>query len=171
MKNIKAIILDVDGTLTDGKIYMGDQGEMMKAFDIKDGCAIHDIMPKYHIEPVIITGRSSKIVENRCRELKIKYIFQGCKNKLDKMKQLAEELNLYADENGIYQQIAYMGDDLIDISCMERAGIVGCPSDAVKEVKSMADFISSKKGGEGAVREFIEWIVELKDKKEETDSE
>lgn len=159
MKKIKAIIFDVDGTLTDGKIYMGEHGEVMKAFDIKDGCAIHDIMPKFQIEPVIITARNSEILENRCSELNIKYLFQGCRNKLKKMEEIAEELSIFPNENGIYKELAYIGDDLIDIQCMKKVGIVGCPVDAIQEVLEIADFVSSKKGGEGAVREFIEWIV------------
>lgn len=159
MKKIKAIIFDVDGTLTDGKIYMGEHGEVMKAFDIKDGCAIHDIMPRFQIEPVIITARNSKILENRCSELNIKYLFQGCRNKLEKMKQVAEELQIYPNKDGVYKELAYIGDDLIDIQCMEKVGIVGCPADAVNEVKKISDFVSKKNGGDGAVREFIEWIL------------
>lgn len=160
MKKIKAVIFDVDGTLTDGKVYMGEQGELMKAFDIKDGYAIYNILPNFQIEPVVITGRNSKIVENRCRELNIKYIFQGCKNKIEKMEQVAKELHLEEDADGIYQEMAYMGDDLIDLPCMRKVGISGCPADAVKEVKNSSDFICSRKGGEGAAREFVEWIVE-----------
>lgn len=150
---IKYLIMDVDGTLTDGKIYMGSDGEVMKAFSIKDGCGIHDILIPNKIEPVIMTGRSSKIVENRCKELGITKLYQGISNKKEKL------LNITTN----YKEVAYIGDDINDLSCMklikEAGGLIGCPNDAVKEIKTIADFISSKNGGNGAVRDFIEWII------------
>ena len=82
MKNIKYLVMDVDGTLTDGKIYMGNDGEVMKAFDIKDGYGIHDLLPPSGIVPVIITGRGSEILLNRCEELGITKVFQNVHNKL-----------------------------------------------------------------------------------------
>ena len=154
--NIKLIVLDVDGTLTDGKIYMGNDGEVFKAFDIKDGCAIHDILPKLGIIPVVITARKSKIVLNRCNELGITECYQGYRDKLKKMREIASKYNINPDENYVYLQIAYMGDDIIDIPCMLHCGIVACPFDAAKEVKKISDFISDFKGGNGALREFVE---------------
>ena len=146
--------MDVDGTLTDGKIYMSNDGEAMKAFSIKDGCGIHDILIPAGIIPVIITGRSSKIVENRCGEIGIKEIHQGISNKIEKLLSITDDLS----------SVAYIGDDINDLSCMkpvkEAGGKIGCPADAVKKVKELADFISTKNGGDGAVREFIEWLVE-----------
>ena len=145
--------MDVDGTLTDGKIYMGNDGEGMKAFSIKDGCGIHDILIPAGITPVIITGRTSKIVENRCGEIGIKEIHQGISNKIEKLLSITSNLS----------EVAYIGDDINDLSCMkpvrEAGGKIGCPADAVKKVKELADFISTKNGGDGAVREFIEWLV------------
>ena len=145
--------MDVDGTLTDGKIYMGNDGEVMKAFSIKDGCGIHDILIPAGITPVIITGRTSKIVENRCGEIGIKEIHQGISNKIEKLLSITDDLS----------SVAYIGDDINDLSCMkpvkEAGGKIGCPADAVKKVKERADFISTKNGGDGAVREFIEWLV------------
>lgn len=146
--------MDVDGTLTDGKIYMGNDGEVMKAFSIKDGCGIHDILIPAGITPVIITGRKSKILENRCKEIGIKDIHQGVSNKIEKLLSVTSDLST----------VAYAGDDINDLSAMNRVkeagGKIGCPADAVKKVKDIADFISSKSGGDGAVREFIEWLVE-----------
>lgn len=159
-KNIKIIILDVDGTLTDGKIYMGKDGELFKAFDIKDGCAIHDIMPKNNIVPIIMTARKSEIVINRCKELGITEYYQGVRNKLEKLKEIAVANNL-AEDNGIYKQIAYVGDDIIDLECMKHCGLVACPADAVAQVKEISDFISERNGGNGAVREFVEALVKL----------
>ena len=151
---IKYLVMDVDGTLTDGKIYMGNAGEMMKAFDIKDGCGIHDILIPTGITPVIITGRSSKILENRCKELGITNLHQGIRNKLEKLLAITTHLST----------VAYIGDDINDLSCMEpikeAGGLVGCPADAVQKVIDLADFLSKRNGGNGAVREFIEWIVE-----------
>lgn len=150
---IKYLVMDVDGTLTDGKIYMGNDGETMKAFSIKDGCGIHDILLLSDIIPVIITGRTSKIVENRCKEIGIKEIYQGVGNKIEKLNTITSDLST----------VAYIGDDINDLSCMkpikEAGGKIGCPADACKEVKKLADFISTKNGGDGAVREFIEWLI------------
>lgn len=151
---IKYLVMDVDGTLTDGRIYMGNDGEMMKAFDIKDGCGIHDILIPAGITPVIITGRSSKILENRCKELGITNLHQGIRNKIEKLLTITTDLSM----------VAYIGDDINDLSCMEpikeAGGLVGCPADAVQKVINLADFVSKRNGGNGAVREFIEWIVE-----------
>lgn len=156
---IKYIIFDIDGTLTDGKIYMGNNGEMFKAFNIKDGYAIHNILPKFNIIPIVITARTSGIVELRCAELGIKECHQGCNNKSEKLKELAEIYGEKQNPDGKYETFAYMGDDVIDLSCMALCGIVGCPADAVDEVKKISDFISNKNGGDGAAREFVEWLV------------
>ena len=158
-KNIKIMIFDVDGTLTDGKIYMGNSGEVMKAFDIKDGCGIHDLLPRNNIIPVIITARTSDIVKNRCKELNINECWQGVRDKLGKMREIAEKYGISADENDIYKEVACVGDDIIDIKCMEHCGLIACPADAVDEVKKISDFISDFNGGNGAVRDFINHIV------------
>ena len=150
---VKYFIMDVDGTLTDGKIYMSNSGEMMKAFNIKDGCGIHDILIPSGITPVIITGRSSDIVLNRCRELDITEVYQGVKNKIERMLEITDDLST----------VAYIGDDINDLSCMKQVGVagglLGCPADAFDKVKEIADYIAPHKGGDGAVRDFIEWIL------------
>lgn len=158
-EKIRLLIMDVDGTLTDGKIYISAQGEFFKVFDIKDGCGIHDILPCAGIIPIIITGRESQIVENRCHELGITHCYQGCRNKAEKLVELAGQFGLKDDENGVYQEIAYIGDDINDLPCMKLCGIVGCPADAAYEVKKIADFISGRNSGHGAVREFIEQLT------------
>lgn len=154
---IKHLILDVDGTLTDGKIYMGESGELLKTFDIKDGYGIHDMLIPAGITPVIITGRSSRILENRCKELSISNLFQGVK---DKVKVLEQYL---AANNSTLEEVAYIGDDLNDFLCMqlikEGGGITGCPADAVTSIVEMSDFVSNKSGGHGAVRDFIEYLL------------
>lgn len=150
---IKYLVMDVDGTLTDGKIYMGSIGEVMKAFNIKDGCGIHDILIPNGITPMIITGRFSDIVLSRCKEIGIVEIYQGISNKITTLKEVCPMLNI----------VAYMGDDINDLTCMKEVkaagGIIGCPADAVEIVKSISDYIAPHNGGDGAVRDFIEWIV------------
>lgn len=148
--------MDVDGTLTDGKIYVGNWGESCKAFSVKDGFGIHDIAIPMGILPVIITGRKSAIVAKRCKKLGISKIYQGVRNKIEKLKSVTSD----------FSQVAYIGDDINDLSCMtfvkSAHGLVGCPKDAVKEILTLADFVSDYTGGDGAVRDFIEWIVERK---------
>ena len=152
---IKYLILDVDGTLTDGKIYMGPNGEAMKAFSIKDGYVINFILKPVGIVPVIITARNSSIVQHRCDELGITEVYQGKMDKLTALKEIVGEENIGS--------CAYFGDDILDLKCMtpiqEAGGIVGCPSDAVKEIRAIADYVCVSKAGEGALREFSEWLI------------
>ena len=157
---IRWLFMDVDGTLTDGKIYIGDGGEIFKAFCVKDGYAIKHILPEKHIVPVIITARKSSIVEFRAKELGIQTVIQGVQDKVSVLKNIIESEQLSCNQNGKYEAFAYIGDDLLDIPCMNICGIVGCPNDAAKEVKSISDFVSTKLAGNGAVREFIEWLTD-----------
>ncbi len=152
-RNIKWLVMDVDGTMTDGKIYMGASGETFKVFDVKDGYAIHEILPKYGIKSIIMTGRTSDIVLNRAKELEIDYVYQGIKDKTAKIKEIAAEFAIDVS------QIAYIGDDLIDLEPMKLCGVSGCPADAVDEIRKISSFVSGKRGGDGAVREFIEWLI------------
>ena len=147
--------MDVDGSLTDGKIYMGPAGETVKAFSIKDGYAINYILKPKGIIPVVLTARNSSIVQNRCKELGIKDVYQGKLDKITALREIVGESNLGS--------CAYFGDDIIDLKCMlpikEAGGVVGCPADAVREVKTASDYICVAKAGEGALREFSEWLV------------
>ncbi len=161
LDKIKVLVMDVDGTLTDGKIYMGQDGEAMKAFDIKDGHAILHL-EDFGIIPAIITGRTSKIVENRCKDLKITHFYQGISNKVEK---LEEFLSMLSQRDGVvytFENVAYAGDDIIDLGCMERCGVSICPADAADEVKAVSHFISSKDGGRGVVREFYDFVKKIK---------
>lgn len=151
--------MDVDGTLTDGKIYIGSGGEMFKAFDIKDGYGIHDILPEYGITPIIITSRESKLVEERCRELNIRHIFQGCHDKKEKLIEIADALHIEPNKDGRYADVAYIGDDLADLPAMSLCQYRGCPSDAAEEIKAVCDYVSGRAGGDGAVRDYIEWLT------------
>lgn len=155
---VKYLVMDVDGTLTDGKIYMGNDGEVLKAFSIKDGYVFNYILKPLGIVPIVITARESKIVQNRCSELGIDKVYQGKLDKFETLKNIIGENNL--------SQCAYIGDDIIDLKCMipikESGGIVGCPSDSVQEVKVVADYVCINKAGEGALREFVEWFSKKK---------
>lgn len=160
---IKFLVMDVDGTLTDGKIYMGEDGEMFKAFDIKDGYALHTLVKDNGIIPVVITARNSPMVMHRCKELGITEIHQGVMNKLDCLKSILEKYSS-ADQQYDLANVAYIGDDLLDMQCMipikAAGGSSGCPSNAVKSVISLCDFISPNKGGEGAVRGYVEYLID-----------
>ena len=141
--------MDVDGTLTDGCIYIGPEGETMKAFHVQDGYGIVHILPTLDISPAIITGRSSRIVERRAGELRIEHLYQGVADKLSRLKELAAALGLEAEN------IAYIGDDSNDLECIRYCGISACPSDAVPEVLEAVSYVCKRAGGRGAVREFI----------------
>ena len=164
-RKIKLLVMDVDGTLTDGKIYMGAEGEIMKAFDVKDGCGIKDILPRFGIQPAIITARSSRILENRCGELGISLLFQGVRGKIEKLDEILASLSGAGDEPLGYENVAYIGDDILDLQCMEPikagGGVAACPADAAAPVLAVSDYVCSRKGGDGAVREFIEWLTEI----------
>ncbi len=150
---IKLLVMDVDGTLTDGRIYVGAQGELMKAFDVRDGYAIAHILPEYGIVPVIITGRSSEIVSNRAKELGIAELHQGVSDKLKMLREIAAKYDVSAEK------IAYIGDDLNDLPCIRYCGVTACPADAVSLVLEQVDYVCKHNGGRGAVREYIEWLV------------
>ena len=157
---MKLFVMDVDGTLTDGKIYIGSKGEEFKSFNVKDGYAINNMLHKNGIKTAIITGRESEIVNIRARELNIDYVYQNVKDKLEILKQIAELYNI------TFEEVAYIGDDLNDFESMKKCGVTGCPADAVDEIKNISNYISKYNGGEGAVRDFIEWIIKQRDKKE-----
>jgi len=147
---IKVLVMDVDGTLTDGCIYVGNDGEVMKAFHVQDGYAIAHMLPGMGITPVLITGRSSQIAQTRAKELKISHLYQGVSDKLAKLKEVARELGVTAE------QIAYIGDDVNDLSCIGYCGYTACPANAVDQVLDKVDYVCKREGGKGAVREFID---------------
>lgn len=150
---IKMFVMDVDGTMTDGKINMGEKGELFKAFDIKDGYGIHEILPMNGVITVIMTGRQSKIVENRALELEITEVLQNIKDKKAALYELCKKYSITP------KSVAYIGDDMIDYAPMLECGVRGCPHNAIKEIKNIADYVCRANGGDGAVREFIDWLV------------
>ena len=153
IKNIKLLVMDVDGTLTDGKLYISEHREEFKAFNVKDGYGIHTILPQKHVIPIIITGRESAILKLRCRELNILHLYQDVKDKFATLQGLLKQLSLS------FENVAYIGDDDNDLEAMCAVAVVGCPADSSEAVIKKADFISNKNGGSGAVRDFIEWMT------------
>lgn len=155
LKEIKIIILDVDGTLTDGKIYYDSIGNEMKSFNVKDGMAISQAI-KNNIDFAVITGRESFIVEKRCKELGIRRIYQGVHNKLEIIDEILLELNIN------YDNIMYIGDDINDLKVIENIKYGACPSDAAIEIREKCFFVSKFSGGNGAVREILEYVLKEK---------
>ncbi len=149
---IKLLILDVDGVLTDGQIFLNHKGEEMKAFSVRDGLGLKMLMAG-GVEVVIITGRRSSAVAYRGRELGITDVLQGIGNKRDVCRQMIEKRGLSREE------VCCMGDDLPDLTMFGEVGLTVAVGDAVQEVRERADVITTKKGGHGAVRELCEWIL------------
>jgi 3-deoxy-D-manno-octulosonate 8-phosphate phosphatase (KDO 8-P phosphatase) len=127
----------------------------MKAFNIKDGYALHEMLPTNGITPVIITGRDSDIVTSRAKELGISQIYQGAGNKAETLRAIAEKAGCELRE------IAYAGDDVNDLEAMSLCGFKACPADAAAEIKNACDYVSEYNGGDGAVRDICEQIIRL----------
>ena len=150
---IKLIVLDVDGSMTNGHITFNEEGVESKSFNVKDGLGITTWL-KIGGEAAIITGRSSKIVERRAKELGIVHFFQGIKNKKEILESLIQTLGIKPAE------VAVIGDDLNDLGMFKIAALSFAPSDATDAAKEYASVVLQKKGGEGAVREMIDILVE-----------
>lgn len=150
---IKLLICDVDGVFSDGRIYLGNQGEELKAFHTKDGFGIKAIL-KSGINVAIITGRQSQIVENRMKALGVPYIYQGQEDKLSVYHDLLKTLNLQA------QEVAYIGDDVVDLPVINACGLGIAVQDAHPLVLQAADLITYTKGGFGAVREICDLFLQ-----------
>jgi len=153
---IRLVILDVDGTMTDGGLYLGEAGET-KRFDIQDGAGLV-FLQRSGIDVVMVSGRTSKCVEKRCKELGIEDLHQGVANKLEVFEQTLEKKGLTPI------QVAVMGDDLPDLPLMTRAGISIAPANAVREVRVRAAVVTHASGGAGAVREFAELLLKAQDR-------
>lgn len=149
---VRMVVIDVDGTLTDGTVYIGNEGELCKGFYVRDGIGIINII-KAGIVPVILTSRESRIVNERCKELGITEIYQGVEDKREKMLEIMKKNSISKEE------IAYIADDVNDLESIALASLRGCPNDAVFEIKNICNFISRYDGGRGAVREFCEYIL------------
>ena len=157
LPKIKTFIFDVDGVLTDGKILIHTDGELLRSFDTKDGYAMKCALVK-GFKIAIITGGRNKAVQERFQELGIFDIFLNAHHKIEAYQDLIDNYELNPKE------ILYIGDDVPDIPVMEKVGVGCCPSDAATDVKEIADYISPKKGGAGCVREIIEQVLRVQGK-------
>jgi 3-deoxy-D-manno-octulosonate 8-phosphate phosphatase (KDO 8-P phosphatase) len=151
-KKIKLLILDVDGVMTDGSIILDNDGNEYKRFHVRDGHGIKMIQ-RAGITVGIITGRKSKVVEMRAKELGIKEVYQRIFQKSAVYEELLKKYDC-TDENA-----AFMGDDIVDQELVKRAGLTAAPSDAEEEIKELTDLVMKRGGGRGAVREFIDIIL------------
>ena len=162
LKHIKAIILDVDGVLTNGILLLTESGEQLRQFNIKDGYALQ-LAVKRGIKIAALSGARSKGVEIRLRGLGIQDIFLGLDSKL-------EVYTNYLIKNDLSpEQVLFMGDDIPDLQVMKLAGLAVCPLDAVEEIKAISHYISSKNGGEGCVRDIVEKVLKIQNLWTDTD--
>jgi 3-deoxy-D-manno-octulosonate 8-phosphate phosphatase (KDO 8-P phosphatase) len=158
-KNIKLLLLDVDGVLTDGRLYYGNSGEELKAFDIQDGLGIK-LLQKAGVKVGIITGRRSALLQRRAEELAISPLVQGREDKWLALNEILEDLDVSLEE------IAFVGDDLPDLPVIKRVGLGITPANGSHIVASQADWQTNNRGGDGAVREVAELILGAQDKLE-----
>lgn len=167
-QKIRAILFDIDGVLTDGGIIYDNHGIEYKRYNVKDGQII-SYLKKYGFILGAITGRESDVVKNRCRELKLDYHKHGVKDKLTEYEHFKSVYNI------LDEQIAYIGDDIIDLSILTRCGLSVTPNDARKYIKNEVDIVTDSKGGEGVLRDVADYILDsqnlleklLKDSKKE----
>ena len=157
INNVKMIIMDVDGVLTDGMIYYSSDGAKIKAFNVKDGSGIK-FAQRSGLKVAIISGQYSRAVENRAKDLEINEVFQMAKEKLPVYQELKTKYKLKDHE------IAYIGDDVLDLPIMQNAGFAVAVADSVEEVRLEADYITTAPGGRGAVRETMELILQSQGK-------
>ncbi len=153
--NVKLLLLDVDGVLTDGHLYYSNGGEETKTFNTQDGFGLR-VLQDNGIDVGVITARKSEIVARRGNELKMRYLYQGAPNKLTAFQEISKKSGLKPFE------IAYMGDDWLDLVLLNRVGLALAPANAVAEVKDVAHYITNQDGGAGAVREVCDLILKSK---------
>ena len=152
LSRVRLLALDVDGVLTDGMLMYGPQGEELKTFHVHDGLGI-SLARQSGLPSAIITGRNSEIITKRARELRIEHVLMGVRDKGAALRKLAEELHLDLSE------ICFVADDLNDLPALHLAGVAIAVADAAPEVKVVADYITARSGGCGAVREAVEVIL------------
>lgn len=157
---VKMVVFDVDGVLTDGRIIFSNSGEETKLFDVKDGHGIKLLM-RSGIGVAIITARSSEVVKKRAGDLGITHVFQGMKDKKTGLDELVKATGIGSGE------MAYMGDDIIDLPVLTRVAFSAAVADAVQEVRDRVDFVSTRPGGRGAARELAELVLKAQGKWDE----
>ena len=151
--NIKLVLTDNDGVLTDTGVYYSSKGEEMKRFSIRDGMGVERLFNILNIKTGIITGEVSGSVEKRAEKLNIEELYLGVKDKPAILEKILYKNSLKPDN------IAYIGDDMNDLEIINKTGLSACPADAVPEIKKIVDYVCKAKGGKGAFREFAELII------------
>lgn len=159
-KAIKLLLLDVDGVLTDGSLIYIGEAEEIKTFHVRDGFGLR-LLQEIGVEIGLITARKSAAVSRRAAELSLTRVYQGARRKIEVYNTIIAEMNLKAEE------VAYMGDDWLDLAVLSRAGFSATVANAAGEVKQLAHYVAKKNGGQGAVREVCDLIIEAKGKHEE----
>ncbi|MEN8189524.1 MAG: HAD hydrolase family protein [Thermodesulfobacteriota bacterium] len=154
-RDIRLLLLDVDGVLTDGSLIYSHEGHESKAFNTQDGFGLR-LLKEAGVETGVITARKSEALARRCEDLKMRYVFQGAKNKLVAYKEIIKESGCRPVE------IGYMGDDWLDLVLLKRVGLAAAPANAVEAVKEIVHYTTGATGGSGAVRELCELIIEAK---------
>jgi len=157
LKGIRLLILDVDGVLTDGRIIMDDNGCETKHFHVRDGHGLKVLM-RYGIDVVLLTGRTSAVVAHRAGDLGILEVHQGIWNKVEAFEGILARRNL------LPAQVAYVGDDIVDVPLLKRVGFAASVADACEEARRNAHYVADKEGGRGAVREICELILKAQGK-------
>lgn len=160
-EQIKLIIFDVDGVLTDGSLYFSDDGQEMKAFNSRDGHGMK-MLHESGVEIAIITGRTSNVVTHRMKNLGIEHVYQGKREKLPAFLELIDKLGVVPEE------VAYVGDDVVDLPVMCRVGLAVAVQDAHDWVKKYAHWQTPSRGGRGAARDICEFIMEAQGNLEST---
>ena len=150
---IKLVLTDCDGVLTDTGVYYSEQGEVMKRFSIRDGMGVERLGNLVNVETGIVTGEFSESVRKRAEKLKIKELHLGTKNKVSLLDDILKRKKLKREN------IAFIGDDMNDYEIMQKVGLSACPSDAMKEIAKISDYVCKNRGGFGAFREFAELII------------
>lgn len=157
LRDIKLLVFDVDGVLTDGTVICMENGEQLRNMNIKDGYALQ-LAVKTGIKILIISGGSSKGVLNRLKKLGIEDVLMGVETKLPILESYC------VDNKYLPSEVLYMGDDIPDLHCMNWAGTAACPADSASEIKEICDYVSRFQGGKGCVRDIIEQILKVQGK-------
>ena len=157
---LKLVILDVDGVLTDGRIIYSSFGEDIKEFDVKDGFGVK-LLYRAGIPSVILSGKASRTLKRRAKDMRVIKVYQNAFDKLSVFEKIISKFKVAPEE------VAFIGDDLVDLPVLRRVGFSACTACAVDELKEQVDYVSSKKGGAGAVREISDMILKLQGKWDE----
>ena len=157
-QNLKLLITDCDGVLTDGCVYVSERGEEFKRFNLKDGMGVHRLTQE-NISCALMTREKTEFPLRRAEKLKLPFVYLGIQDK-------AKHLEIVVKETGFTpDQMAYIGDDINDLEIMQiisKQGLTGCPSDSIREIIQVANYRCEKPGGAGAFREFAEWLINLR---------